>query len=53
MGELKDELINLNVEKEFAYRTMLARALGIVSPDLKEDAEKLVNEMLNKARKHR
>lgn len=53
LEELKDILINLNVEEEVAYRTMLARALGIVSPDLKEEAEVLVKEMLNKASKHR
>lgn len=53
LEELKDYLEKLNVDKEVAYRTMLARALGIVSPDLKEKAESLVEEMLNKVSKHK
>ena len=53
LEELKEILIKLNVEEEVAYRTMLSRALGIINPDLKTEAEELVKAMLNKTSKHR
>ena len=53
LEELRDSLINMDVDRNYMYRCMLAKALGIVSPELKEQAESLVSEMLQKTPKHR
>lgn len=53
LEELRDYLINMHVDRNYIYRCMLAKALGMVSPELKEQAESLVSEMLQKTPKHR
>ena len=53
LEKLKETLINLNIDEEFAYRCMLAKSIGIVNPDLKEQAELLVTQILNKKSKQR
>lgn len=55
LEKLRDSLININIDidKNYMYRCMLAKALEIVSPELKEQAESLVSQMLQKTPKHR
>ena len=53
LEKLRDSLINMDIDKNYMYRCMLAKALGIVSLELKEQAESLVSEMLQKTPKHR
>lgn len=36
LEKLRDSLINMDIDKNYMYRCMLAKALGIVSLELKE-----------------
>ena len=53
LEEMRDYMIENNYDDLLIYQAMLAKALGMVSPDLKEDAAVVVGKIMHKEVKHR
>lgn len=53
LEKLRDYMIEMNIDSLSVYRCMLAKAIGLVNPDLKEQAELVVTQVLNKKSKQR
>ena len=53
LEELRDYMIGINVDSLSIYRCMLAKAIGLVNPNLKDQAELLITQIIHKESKHR
>lgn len=53
LEELRDYMLKIDMDSLSIYRCMLAKAIGLVNPDLKEQSELLVMQILNKKSRQR
>lgn len=53
LEKLRDYMLEMNMDSLSIYRCMLAKTIGLVNPDLEEQAELLVAQILNKKSRQR
>ena len=53
LEELRDYMLQMEYDSLSVYRCMLAKAIGLVNPDLEEQSELVVTQILNKKSKQR